>query len=231
MKSRPVIGLSMNYMQLGSYHQFHIRGKYIEAIYDYGGLPLPIPCLPDEGLLKQYINKINGLILIGGMDYPPDMYGEEVHPKADIMHERRSKADPMMVKLMLETNKPVLGICAGMQLLNICTGGKLIQHLETTHNHFGEKYHEITVSDSRWLSQIFPKEKLIVNSNHHQGIDPAFVGKGFKVVAIAYDGVIEAMELGGEQMVLAIQWHPERITDLEHRKKLFEYFISKAIAM
>ncbi len=223
---RPVIGLSMNYMQLGSYHQFHIRGKYIEAIYDYGGLPLPIPCLPDEELLKQYIDKIDGLIIIGGMDYPPDMYGQEVHPKADIMHERRAKADPMLVKLILQTNKPVLGICAGMQLLNICTGGKLIQHLETTDNHFGEKYHEITVSDSRWLSQIFPKEKLVVNSNHHQGIDPNYVGKGFKVVANAYDDVIEAMELEGEQMVLGIQWHPERISDLEHRKLLFEFFIN-----
>jgi len=215
-------------MQLGSYHQFHIRGKYIEAIYDYGGLPLPIPCLPDEELLQQYVDKIDGLILIGGMDYPPEMYGQKPHPKADIMHERRATADPLLVKLILQTNKPVLGICAGMQLLNICTGGKLIQHMETTDNHFGEKYHEITISDSRWLEEMFHSEKLVVNSNHHQGIDPNFVGKDFKVVARAFDDVIEAMELEGEQMVLGIQWHPERITDIQHRKQLFEYFIGKA---
>jgi len=215
-------------MQLGSYHQFHIRDKYIDAVYDYGGLPLPLPCLTDEKALQQYIEMIDGLIIIGGMDYPPEMYGQEPHPKADIMHERRAKSDPLLVELILKTQKPVLGICAGMQLLNICQGGKLIQHMETVDNHLGEKYHAITLTESRWLSLIVPVNKIIVNSNHHQGIDQNHIGKGFKVVATAEDGVIEAMELEGEQMVLAIQWHPERITDLEHRKRLFEYFINKA---
>jgi putative glutamine amidotransferase len=225
---RPIIGLSMNYMQLGSYHQFHIRDKYIDAVYEHGGLPLPVPCLADETALQQYIDMIDGLIIIGGMDYPPEMYGQEPHPKADIMHARRATSDPLLVSLILQTQKPVLGICAGMQLLNICTGGKLIQHLEQVDNHLGEKYHEITLSDSRWLSQIIPGKTLVVNSNHHQGIDPNYIGKGFKVVATTSDGVIEAMELEGEQVVLAIQWHPERITDLEHRKRIFEFFISKA---
>ena len=228
MMNRPVIGISMNFMQLGSYHQFHIRDKYIDAVYDYGGLPCPIPCLTDEDALRQYVSRIDGLIIIGGMDYPPDMYGEEVHPKADVMEERRAVSDRLLVKVILETNKPVLGICAGMQLLNICAGGKLVQHMPTTDNHFGEKYHEITLTKSRWLSQFVDGDKIIVNSNHHQGINPDYVGKGFAVVATANDGVIEAMELEGEQMVLGIQWHPERITDLEHRKRIFEYFIGKA---
>jgi putative glutamine amidotransferase len=228
MVNKSVIGLSMNYMQLGSYHQFHIRDKYIDAVYNNGGLPLPVPCLTDEQALQQYINMIDGLIIIGGMDYPPEMYGQEVHPKADIMHERRATSDPMLVDLILKTNKPVLGICAGMQLLNICRGGKLIQHLEQVDNHYGEKYHEITLSESRWLSQIVPGKNIFVNSNHHQGIDPNCVGKGFKVVATTADGVVEAMELEGEQLVLAIQWHPERISDLGHRKHIFEFFIGKA---
>jgi len=217
----------MNYMQLGSYHQFHIRNKYIDAVFDYGGLPLPVPTLTDKTALQQYIDMIDALIIIGGMDYPPSMYGQKPHPKADIMDERRAESDPMLVELILKTQKPVLGICAGMQLLNICQGGQLIQHLETVENHLGEKYHEIALTESRWLSQILPDETIIVNSNHHQGIDPNHVGKGFKVVATASDGVIEAMELEGEQMVLAIQWHPERITDLEHRKRLFEFLFSK----
>jgi putative glutamine amidotransferase len=217
----------MNYMQFGSYHQFHIRDKYIDAVYEHGGLPLPIPCLTDETAMQQYVDIIDALIIIGGMDYPPEMYGQEVHPKADIMHERRATSDPLLVSLILKTNKPVLGICAGMQLLNICQGGKLIQHLEQVDNHLGEKYHEITITESRWLSQIIPGKTITVNSNHHQGIDPNYIGKGFKVVATAADGVIEAMELEGDQMVLAIQWHPERITDLEHRKRMFEFFIGK----
>lgn len=86
------------------------------------------------------------------------------------------------------------------------------------------------MTQSRWLSQIVPGNTIVVNSNHHQGIDPNHLGTGFKVVATAADGVIEAMELESEQMVLAIQWHPERITDLEHRKRLFEFFITKALS-
>lgn len=226
--NRPVIGLSMNFMQLGSYHQFHIRDKYIDAVYDYGGLPLPVPTLTDKKALQQYIDMIDGLIIIGGMDYPPQMYGQEAHPKADIMHDRRAISDPLLVELILKTMKPVLGICAGMQLLNICKDGKLIQHLETVDNHLGEKYHEITLTESRWLSQIVPGKSIVVNSNHHQGIDPNFIGTGFKIVAKADDGVIEAMELDSKQMVLAIQWHPERITDIEHRKHMFEYFVNRA---
>ncbi|MBM4398996.1 MAG: gamma-glutamyl-gamma-aminobutyrate hydrolase family protein [Candidatus Cloacimonetes bacterium] len=225
--NKPVIGLSMNYMQLGQYHQFHIRDKYIDAVYEHGGLPLPMPCLTDKDALQMYVEMIDGLIIIGGNDYPPQMYNEPVHPKADIMHERRSTSDPILVELILQTNKPVLGICAGMQLLNICTGGKLIQHLDEYDTHFGEKYHEITITESRWLSQIVSGRTITVNSNHHQGIDPNHVGKGFKVVATTADGIIEAMELEGEQMVLAIQWHPERMTDLEHRKRLIEFFISQ----
>lgn len=225
---KPVIGLSMNFMQLGSYHQFHIRDKYIDAVYEHGGLPMPVPTLTDADALRHYIGMIDGLIIIGGMDYPPSMYGQEPHPKADIMHERRAISDPLLVQLILETDKPVLGICAGMQLLNICQGGKLIQHLETVDNHLGEKYHEIKLTESRWLSQIVHGDTITVNSNHHQGIDPQFIGKGFAVVATAEDGVIEAMELEGDQMVLAIQWHPERITDLEHRRRMFDFFIGKS---
>ncbi len=225
---KPVIGLSMNFMQLGSYHQFHIRDKYIDAVYEHGGLPMPVPTLTDADALRQYIGMIDGLIIIGGMDYPPSMYGQEPHPKADIMHERRAISDPLLVQLILETDKPVLGICAGMQLLNICAGGKLIQHLETVDNHLGEKYHDIKLTESRWLSQIVPGDTITVNSNHHQGIDPQFIGNGFAVVATAEDGVIEAMELEGKQMVLAIQWHPERITDLEHRRRMFDFFIGKS---
>lgn len=226
---RTVIGLSMNYMQLGQFHQFHIRDKYIDAVYEHGGLPLLVPGFADKKTLQQYIEMIDGLIIIGGMDYPPEMYGQKPHPKADIMHPRRAESDPLLVELILQTNKPVLGICAGMQLLNICAGGKLIQHLDTVDNHLGEKYHSIEITESRWLSHIFAEKTITVNSNHHQGIDPNHIGKGFKVVARAEDGVIEAMELEGEQMVLAIQWHPERITDTEHRKSLFEFFINNTI--
>lgn len=223
--NRPVIGISMNYMQLGSYMQFHLRDKYVNALYYHGALPLLIPSFEDKALLKQYIDMVSGLIIIGGMDYPPSLYGQELHPKTEPMEMRRAVSDMLLVELMLEAKKPLLGICAGMQLLNIYFGGKLIQHIDNLDAHFGEKYHNITVKDSHWLENIFGAKQLIVNSNHHQGLDPAFIGKGLKPVAWADDGGIEAVELDSPQMVLGIQWHPERITDLQHRKLIFDYFI------
>ncbi len=226
--NKPVIGLSMNFMQLGQYHQFHIRDKYIDAVFGNGGLPLPLPCLEEKQALRQYLEMVDALIVIGGMDYPPAIYGEELHPKAELMNERRVNSDLLLMKLVLGTKLPVLGICAGMQLLNIATGGKLIQHLPNVEEHYGEKYHEIRIAAGSRLYDIFRQDRQLVNSNHHQGINPDSVGKGFKVAATTSDGTIEAMELEGEQFVLGIQWHPERMTDAQHRKTLFEYFIRLA---
>ncbi len=225
---RPVIGLSMNYMQLGSYHQFHIRDTYIDAIYNHGGLPLPIICTTDRACLTEYFKMIDAIIIIGGLDYPPSMYGEEPHPTADIAHERRAYSDPLLVEFALETQTPLLGICAGMQLMNITTGGKLIQHLDTVVNHYGEKYHKIKILGGKWLPQIFTEREITVNSNHHQGLNPDFIGKGYQVVAMAEDGVIEAIEYDTPGFALGIQWHPERILDIEHQKKFFTFLFEIA---
>lgn len=225
MMNRPIIGISMNYMQLGSYMQFHLRDKYVNALYEHGALPLLIPSFEDKILLKQYLDMVQGLIIIGGMDYPPALYGEEADLLTEPMELRRAKSDMLLVETILEAKKPLLGICAGMQLLNIYFGGKLIQHLDSLDTHYGEKYHEIEITDSRWLGQIFCEKSLKVNSNHHQGLDPLHIGKGLKPVAFAKDGVVEAVEYASEQMVLGIQWHPERIEDLEHRKRIFDFLI------
>ncbi|MDD2332553.1 MAG: gamma-glutamyl-gamma-aminobutyrate hydrolase family protein, partial [Candidatus Cloacimonetes bacterium] len=167
MNPRPKIGLSMNYMKLGSYHQFHIRDTYIDAIYQHGGLPCPIPCFEDKEVLRQYLSGIQALIIIGGLDYPPALYDEPVDPHSEIMEARRAHSDFLLLELCLELDLPVLGICAGMQLMNIFFGGKLIQHLPELDAHFGEKYHEIRITGGRWLPAIFSADSLLVNSNHH----------------------------------------------------------------
>jgi len=225
MKTRPKIGISMNYMRLGSHKQYHIRNKYINALYDYGALPVLIPCFEDKEILRQYVQMVNSLIIIGGMDYPPELFGENPHPKTEPMEMRRAKSDYYLLDLALELNKPVLGICAGMQLINIYFGGKLIQHLDNLDLHYGEKEHQIRIADSRWLSRIGEGDSLIVNSNHHQGINPDFIGANLKPVAWTMDGCIEALEHTGEQCILGIQWHPERMKDIEHRERIFSFFI------
>ncbi|MBP7310635.1 MAG: gamma-glutamyl-gamma-aminobutyrate hydrolase family protein [Candidatus Cloacimonetes bacterium] len=223
MEQRPLIGISTNYMKLGSYMQFHIRDKYVNALYDHGALPLLIPSIADKTLLNQYLEMVQAVIIIGGMDYPPELYGEQTHPKTEPMEMQRALSDMYLVELCLQMQKPLLGICAGMQLINIFFGGKLIQHLDNLEMHHGEKEHEIRISGGRWLKPILGWDSCIVNSNHHQGIDPQHLGKGLSPVAFSPDGGIEALEYEADSMILGIQWHPERMRDLEHRKSIFEY--------
>lgn len=223
MTNRPRVGISTNYMQLGSYLQFHIRDKYVQALYDYGALPVLIPNLEDKSVLRQYLEMVGALIIIGGRDYPPGLYGEPAHPQTEPMEMQRALSDMYLVELCLQMHKPLLGICAGMQLLNIFFGGKLIQHLDNVDYHYGEKEHPIEITDSRWLKRILGWDRCIVNSNHHQGVDPLHLGQGLTPVAFSPEGGIEALEYDSDSMILGIQWHPERMHDLEHRKRIFAY--------
>lgn len=225
---RPRIGVSMNYMKLGSYHQFHVRDRYIDAVVAGGGLPCPIPCTDDKASLRQYLESVGAVIIIGGSDYPPALYGEDPHPKTEEAHARRTRGDFALLETALELKKPLLGICAGLQLINVFFGGGLIQHIETLDAHFGEKYHPVRILGGRWLPRIYGKEEVLVNSNHHQAIDPQRIGTGLDVVARTPDGAVEAVEYRSEQMLLGIQWHPERIEDPEVGKRVFEFMAEMA---
>jgi putative glutamine amidotransferase len=224
---RPVIGLNTNFTLLDKYWQFHIRDTYIDAIQDYGGLPLPIPCTTDPDQHRQYLELLDGIVFIGGKDYPSETYGETPAPELDPAHPRRSDADLALMKAALGAKLPILGICAGAQLLNIALGGKLVQHLPEACDHLDENYHEIEVLGGRWLPKLFPEMRLIGNSNHHQAPDPNALGRRL-ILSARCGNVSEAVELDDERMVLGIQWHPERIRDLDHRKRIFELLMEQA---
>lgn len=224
----PLIGLSMSYMRLGKYFQFHVRDTYIDAISASGALPCPIPCTDDKAALSSYLESLGAVVLIGGQDYPPGLFGETPHPETQVMHKRRVQGDLALLETALELKKPLLGICAGMQLINIHFGGALIQHIAELDAHQGEKLHPVRILGGRWLPRIFEREQLLVNSNHHQAVDPKRLGAGLKVVAQAEDGVVEAIEHRSEQMVLGVQWHPERLSDLAISRPLFQFLAGLA---
>ncbi len=239
MTRNPIVGISMNYMKLGSYHQFHIRDRYVDAVTESGGLPLPIPCTGDSAVISQYLDLIGALIIIGGQDYPAHLYGQRPHPMIEPTHPRRVRSDLMLFESALERGIPCMGICAGMQLMNISTGGQLIQHITPEvigqngirpclENHYGEVCHPISISGGKWLPQIFDTDTIMVNSNHHQTLHPDHIGRGFKVVATAPDGIIEAIEYDSTHFVLGIQWHPERLTNLGHRRAIFGFLVTQA---
>lgn len=218
----------MNYSLLGSYHQFHIRNKYIDAVAASSALPLPLPCTNSGINVHAYLEMVDALVIIGGLDYPAAMYGKEDVPEMQLCDARRSASDPLYFLTALELGMPIVGICAGLQLMNIATAGTLIRHLATTADHTGEAYHPVKITGGRWLTRIFDSEEIIVNSNHHQAVDPESIGRGAQVCAVAMDGVIEALEFDYPQMVLGVQWHPERITDDAHRRKFFDFLALQA---
>jgi putative glutamine amidotransferase len=128
---------------------------------------------------------------------------------------------------------PILGICAGLQLIQIVSGGKLIQHLRRAKNHLGDNYHSISIISGRLLMKMYGLGRITVNSSHHQAADPAGIPSSLEVAAIAGDGTVEALEGKGARFLLAVQWHPERMIasrEYGNTMKLFRAFVGAARA-
>ncbi|MEA2077521.1 MAG: gamma-glutamyl-gamma-aminobutyrate hydrolase family protein [Candidatus Marinimicrobia bacterium] len=226
---RPKIGINSTYIE-DAHKWYRVPINYMNAVYNAGGLPLILPCNPSEEELDAYLAEIDGMLFTGGDDYPADVYGGESDEKAEPMDKRRTDTDLLLLKkVMEETDIPVLGICAGHQLLAIVHGGKLIQDLPNGKYHAitGDTEHSIVIKGGKCLKSIFNEGSIIVNSNHHQAVKEDHFPSDFEVTARAKDNVIEAMEYRGERFVLGVQWHPERTKDKEHTKKLFDHFIEK----
>lgn len=234
----PLIGINMSYRSYSascpsSVHfrdSYWIYTPYVQVICEAGGIPIPVGCIEEEEVLREYVERVDGFLFIGGEDYPPELYGEARRPGLDVCHERRYSTDSNLARLVLADGMPVLGICGGMQLISIVSGGKLIQHLETSKSHKACSYtedreHYIDILPETILAGIFKSTRILVNSSHHQAVDPQHVGRKLRVAANADDGVIETVESVGGRFLMGIQWHPERIRNAEHTKKLFGAFV------
>ncbi|OQX54243.1 MAG: hypothetical protein B5M53_05990 [Candidatus Cloacimonas sp. 4484_209] len=242
-RMRPIIGVNMDFSEYGNYQPNDLRFRnaykiytpYVDAVEKYGGIVLPIPPLEELKALDDYVKLAQGFIFSGGDDYPSESYNETQHPASKIMHRRRADADLYLARKVLKTNKPILAICGGIQLINIIYGGKLIQHLNhleihNKRNKTTDNKHKIKIVKNSLLYQILKKEELEVNSAHHQAADPRYIGKDLMITATASDGIVEALELRKPEgrFFLAVQWHPERMDDEEHKKLIFSNFINAA---
>ncbi len=215
-KHRPVILLNMA-VDIHNDRECEILiSEYARRVSDAGAVPMLIPSLEKKENISALLALADGVLLIGGKDYDPRFYGCEPAPETSL-GRMRPHFDLTFGQMVLETPLPVLGICAGCQLLNIVSGGKLIQHLPDAEKHTGGTFHPATVSEAGFFSRALGKgkgESMTVNSFHHQAVDPAHVGNGFRITAAAFDGSVEAIELPGPRMVLGVQFHPERMEDL-----------------
>jgi len=164
---------------------------------------------------------LDGLLLPGGSDIGPALYGAPRHPETGEPDHNRDSLETVLFREALERDLPVLAICRGLQLLNAALGGTLLQHIEGHRYPNQQEVHRITITSGSRLKSILEVDEYGVNSRHHQCVDR--VANGLVVVARAPDGVVEAMEMPGKRFVLAVQWHPEDRTGGSD-SKLFEAF-------
>lgn len=192
------------------YGQPDLRINYIEALESCGA-QVVVSTDPQDAL------SCNALLLPGGADLDPALFGEENCGSKGIDREL-DLVEISLAKSFFRQHKPILGICRGMQLLNVAFGGSLIQDLPTAATHrweeaTGDKTHPIAVPDDSFLSKLYGAN-FWVNSAHHQGVGR--LAEGFQISARAEDGVVEAIEWR-QQEIYGVQWHPERLT-LRHKR-------------
>ncbi len=206
---------------------------YMDGITAAGGVPLMLPLTDDEETIKQLLGTVSGILLTGGHDVDPAVYGEEPVPECGIWCSARDRMESQLLGQALELDIPVLGICRGIQFLNAFLGGTLYQDLPTQHrsgieHHQKPPYdvpvHEVSILKDSRLFELLQAETLEVNSYHHQAIKHK--SDKLRTMAVSADGLIEAVDMPDKKFVWALQWHPEfsYLKD-ESSRKIFEEFI------
>jgi len=206
---------------------------YVRAVADNGGVPVVLPVVDDERVLQKYLDTLDGLVLIGGADVPPEAYGEQPHATVQPLTKELYGFERKLIARWLARGKPLLGVCLGMQFTNVVSGGTLIQDLpsevgtQVTHRGSQRVYHPVRIEPNSSLARLLGATEASVLSNHHQAVDRP--GKNLRPIAHAEDGVIEALERTDGPFGLFVQWHPESMTDLAHRNAIYGALVRAAI--
>jgi len=236
MNSKPLIGLTTE--QENIFDASRARSgqnlTYTRAILRAGGIPVMIPVGTPEALQSELLDRLDGVIFTGGVDVCPLTYGGDMHPAVPEVDPLRDATEIPLVRLVIERRMPFLGICRGIQIINVSLGGTLYQDIasqrpNSLHHPCYPKLprdlpsHKIEIEAGSLLAKCLGCTSTAVNSLHHQAIrEPAPV---LKPVAHAPDGIIEALELENYPFGLAVQWHPEAMPESPQMQALFLAFI------
>jgi putative glutamine amidotransferase len=235
--NKPVIGITTSYGK----HNEMMKGVYVHHDYHRtvaacGAVPILIPNASVDTALSA-LELLDGLIVSGGEDVNPQSYGQDPHPKLGPTFTLRDEIEMALIHAALGRGMPLLAICRGAQILNVALGGTLVQDIpselphaiqHTQQNPRGEDAHFVTIQSGSKLHTIFGETKVRVNSLHHQAIHQ--IAETLHSVAVASDGVIEAVEYANHPFALGIQWHPESMVahGSAQMKHLFEAFAAAA---
>lgn len=216
-RTKPLIGLTCRFD--GDHDWYYLPGDYSRAVVEAGGIPVQIPLIP--AMAPDVAARLDAIVLCGSpSDVEPARYGHQRHPEVKIVHPDRDETDCRLCDEVFRDRKPVLGICFGMQSLNVYLNGTLIQHIPEgvpgalEHKDDGMRHAIRLEPGSQIAGWAGDAREIIVNSTHHQSVQR--LGRGLRVTARAPDGIIEAVE--GDfpgHFVMGVQWHPERIWQQE----------------
>lgn len=242
---KPIIGITCNYDYRGTVGTVTHSGPdeqdwnflavdYARAIENAGGIPVMIPQFDDPENAPDILERLDGLMISGGNDVAPEFYGESIRNCSGTFFPMRDVLEINLVKEAFKLKKPLLGICRGMQILNAAFGGTMYQDLRENENYGPHMViampkhlpsHLVSLTEGSQLRSIYRKEKIKVNSFHHQAVCslPANAAIG----ATAPDGLVECAEYsGGHPFTIGVQWHPEMMQQRdEEQKKIFQAFV------
>lgn len=221
----------------GRVPDFEVNEYYVKAVLTAGGLPFLLPCTIPEADWPSLVGHFDGFLFIGGGDIEPWRYGAGVAPASYGFSPMRDAFELGLLPRVIESAKPVLAICRGLQVLNVALGGTLVGDIASELPHAGKhdwypRYprgrhsHTVTITPESCLYSFIERRELQVNSLHHQSVKR--IGRGLRVSATAPDGVVEALELPEHPFALGVQWHPEHLQQDPSQKALFEQLIALA---
>ena len=233
----PIIGITSNQIT-NSYGQpgVLLLQAYVDAITMTGGVPVVIPSSLAKGGWETLYSRLDGILFSGGGDIAVERFSGDAHPRVDDVEPNRDAIELSLLHAAAAEGKPFLGICRGCQLVNVALGGTLYTHIPDQlpdaldHAYPGNLrtvlVHEVQVEEGTFAAQVLDEPIVRVNSHHHQGIKE--VAPQLRVAGRAPDGLIELLELPEHPFGLAVQWHPEWLTDQESTRKLFSKFVQAA---